>query len=120
MALEQAIGTTVRGSGVAANLAASTTFGPIAVRGARLSLMASWTGTPTGTFAVQYTPDGGTTWLTVPGASVEFTANGQAQPAGSAGSAVWTWYGLPGTLVRLAYTATSGTGALSLTATQGE
>lgn len=109
----------VKGSGASNNLAASTTFGPITVRGARLTIAASWTGTPTGTFALQASPDG-VTWTTVPGAAAEFTSNSQSQPAGGAGSAWWTWYGLPGTLLQLVYTATSGTGTVTLWSMQGD
>ena len=107
------------GSGTANNLSASTTFGPLAVAGRQLSVGATWTGTPTGTFSLEHTFDG-TTWRVVPGASAEFTANGQAQPAGAAGSAVWTWVNLPGQQVRLVYTRTGGTGTLTVHATQVE
>jgi hypothetical protein len=119
MALEQAITRTLPGSGTAANLGAAAVFGPITNRGARLTISARWTGTPTGSFALQFSDDG-TTWASVPGASVEFTNNGQTQPAGGAGSAVWTWYGVPGSQVRLSYAYTSGTGVLTAYATQGE
>ena len=108
------------GSGVANNLAAGATFGPVPLQHARLSIIAVWTGTPTGTFALQTSADGGGAWVTVPGASAEFTSNGQAQPAGSSGSAVWTWYGVPGQTVRLQYTYTSGTGTLTVYASQGD
>ncbi len=110
------------GSGTASNLPSSGTvsFGPVALSAARLTLTASWTGTPTGAFSLQYLDPDGATWRTVPGAATEFTSNSQAQPAGSAGSAAWTWYGLPGGAVRLLYTATSGTGTLYVVATQGD
>lgn len=110
----------IPGSGVAANLGASANFGPIIVQGRRLSIVAAWSGTPSGTFALQTTFDNGTTWTTVPGASVEFTLNGQAQPGGSAGSAVWNWSNVPGTQVRLAWTRSSGTGQLDARASWGE
>jgi hypothetical protein len=55
----------------------------------------------------------GSTWITVPGADVEFTANGQAQPAGGASGGVYNWSNVPGTAFRILYTATSGTGALT-------
>jgi len=110
------------GSGAANNLPASGTaaFGPVPITAARLTMTASWTGTPTGTFALQYLDPDGSSWRTVPGASSEFTANGQAQPAGAAGFGAWTWYGLPGGQVRLLYTATSGQGTLFVQATQGD
>ncbi len=110
------------GSGTANNLPASgtATFGPIPISAARLTLTASWTGTPTGSFSLQYLDPDGVTWRTVPGASTEFTSNSQSQPAGSAGSAAWTWYGVPGGQARLSYAATSGTGTLYVVATQGD
>lgn len=109
----------ITGSGATNNLAATTTFGPLIVQGRRLSIQASWTGTPTGTFALQTSFDGAN-WATVPGAAAEFTANGQTQPAGGAGSAMWSWYNVPGTMLRLLYTATSGTGTATLVAVYGD
>ena len=110
----------VQGLGVASNLPSSGTaiFGPFPVNGRRLSIQASWTGTPTGTFALQCSFDGAT-YVTVPGASAEFTANSQAQPAGGASSAIWNWSNVPGSMARLLYTATSGTGTLTARAAQG-
>jgi hypothetical protein len=105
-------------SGVAGNLAATRIFGPFPVKSSRLSIMASWTGTPTGVFSLECAFDGAT-WVTVPGAAAEFTANSQAQPAGGAGSAVWNWINVPGNLARIRYTATSGTGTLIIRAAQG-
>lgn len=121
MALNLAASRPLRGSGDASNLPSSGTasFGPFNVAGRRLSVWASWTGTPTGTFSLQCSFDGQTTWVTVPGAAAEFTANSQAQPAGSGGSAVWNWSNVPGNLVRILYTATSGTGTLTIRAAQG-
>lgn len=105
------------GSGVAANLGADALF-PVPVQGRRLSVSASWTGTPTGTFSLETSFDG-QTWYAVPGAAAEFTANGQAQPAGGAGAAVWNWFNVPGSQVRLKYTRTSGTGTATLRAAFG-
>lgn len=115
--MDQAIVRPLPGSGTASNLASSTTFGPIPVRGRQLSIIAAWTGTPTGTFDLQCSVDGAT-WASVPGASAEFTSNSQSQPAGSAGSAIWTWFGVPGGSVRLSYTATGGTGTLTASVSQ--
>jgi hypothetical protein len=106
------------GSGVAANLGATNYFGPFPVRLSRLSVQASWTGTPTGVFSLECSFDG-TTYTTVPGAAAEFTANSQAQPAGGAGSAVWNWSNVPGNMVRIKYTSTSGTGTLVIRAAMG-
>lgn len=121
MALNLATSRPLSGSGVANNLPSSGTasFGSFPVAGRRLSVQATWTGTPTGTFALQVSFDGQQTWVTVPGAAAEFTANGQAQPAGSGSSAVWNWSNVPGNLARILYTATSGTGTLTIRAAQG-
>ncbi len=120
MGLNLATARPLANSGTANNLPASGTavFGPWPVAGRRLSVQASWTGTPTGTFKLQCSFNGGA-FVDVPGASAEFTANSQAQPAGGAGSAVWNWVNVPGNMVRLLYTATSGTGTLTVTAAQG-
>lgn len=107
-------------SGVANNLTENATFGPIPLQGARLSIHASWTGTAAGTFSLQSSADGNKTWVTVPGAAAEFTANGQTQPSGGPGSAIWTWYGVPGQTVRLFFTLTGGLGTLTAYATQGD
>jgi hypothetical protein len=85
-----------------------------AVRNRHLSIEASWTGTPTGVFSLVCSFDGGTTFRTVPGASAEFTANGNAQPAGGASAAVWNFLNVPGGLWAILYTATSGTGSARL------
>lgn len=106
------------GSGVVNNLAGTTYFGPSPVQGRRLSVSASWTGTPTGVFSLETSFDG-VNYYPVPGASAEFTATGNAQPAGGASSAVWNWYNVPGTLVRVKYTFTSGTGTGTLRAAYG-
>lgn len=121
MGLNLATARPLPGSGVASNLPSSGTasFGPFPVAGRRLSIQAVWTGTPTGVFALQASFDGQQTWTTIPGAAAEFTANSQAQPAGGASSAVWNWSNVPGNLVRLLYTATSGTGTLTVRAVQG-
>lgn len=81
------------------------------VKNRRLSIDASWTGTPTGVFKLQCSFDSGTTWRDVPGAAAEFTANGNLQPAASASNAVWNFVNVPGGAWRIRYTATSGTGA---------
>ncbi len=121
MGLNLATARPLSGSGSASNLPSSGTavFGPFPVAGRRLSVQAVWTGTPTGTFALQCSFDGQATWTTVPGAAAEFTANSQAQPAGGSGSAVWNWSNVPGNMCRILYTATSGTGTLTIRATQG-
>ncbi len=118
MALNIATARNVRGTDTAGNLATTTTFGPLTVQGRRLSIYAAWTGTPTGTFSLECSFNG-RDWVTVPGAAVEFTANSQTQPAGSAGSAVWNWSNVPGNIERILYTTTSGTGTLTIRATQG-
>ncbi len=105
-------------SGDADNLGTDQSFGPLPVQGRRLSVFASWTGTPAGTFALQCSFDG-TTWTTVPGAAAEFTANSQTQPAGGAGSAVWNWSNVPGNMARIRYTRTGGTGTLTIRASTG-
>lgn len=108
----------LQGSDVADNLGQTTAFGPLQGTGRQLSISASWTGTPTGTFSLQYSMDGGATWSAVPGANAEFTAAGNAQPAGSASSALWTWENVPGASMRVLYTRASGTGTLTIRATQ--
>ena len=86
MGLNIATARTLTGSGVAANLGDHAVFG-FPVAGRRLSVQATWTGTPTGTFSLECSFDG-TTYTAVPGAAAEFTANSQAQPAGGASSAI--------------------------------
>lgn len=108
------------GSGVANNLDTSATFGALQVQGRRLSIRASWTGTPTGTFALQCSFDGGATWQDVPGAGAEFTANSQAQPAGSASGGVWNWSNVPGSAIRLNWTRSGGAGTLVALASWGD
>lgn len=72
---------------------------------------ATWTGTPTGTLAVQASVDG-TTWFTIgtTGDGVGFTAN----PAGSASSAWANVYDVYASYVRVIYTAGSGSGTLTV------
>src|ERR1044071_477685 len=107
------------GSGVAGNLGATRVFRPVPPQqGGRLSMQATWTGTPTGPFSLECSYDGAN-YVTVPGAAAEFTANSQAQPAGGAGSAIWNWANVPGRTAQLRYTATSGTGTLTVRAAQG-
>jgi hypothetical protein len=108
----------LNGSGVANNLGATRVFGPFPVQGRRLSMQASWTGTPTGTFSLETSFDGAS-FTPIPGAAAEFTASGNAQPAGAASSATWNWLNVPGTMVQLRYTATGGTGTLTVRAAQG-
>jgi hypothetical protein len=84
----------------------------VPLNGRRLSVWTAWTGTPTGVLSLQTSYDG-TTWVTVPGASVEFTENSQAQPAGGASQGVYNWSNVPGNMFRLSYAATSGTGTLT-------
>lgn len=105
-------------SAVTDNLGASGVIGSFPVAGRRLSMQAAWTGTPAGTFSLECSFDGAT-FTTVPGAAAEFTANGNAQPAGGAGSAVWNWSNVPGNMVRLVYTRVGGTGTLTVRASQG-
>lgn len=101
----------VYGKTITGSLAANTTF-PLVVSGRQLSVVAQWTGTPTGSFSLEaQRPDG--TYTPVPGASSEFTANGNAQPSGGAGGAVWTWYNVPGTGLQLKWT---GSGTSTFTA----
>ena len=95
--------------------ATGTVFWTGVVRGGRLSIYAAWTGTPTGAFSLRTSFDGGTTWITTPGASTEFSA----QPAGGASSALWNWSNVPGTNWQVLYTATSGTGTLTGYSAQG-
>lgn len=100
----------VYGKTITGSLAANTTF-PLIVQGRQLSIVAQWTG-GTGTFSLEaQKPDG--TYAPVPGASAEFTANGNAQPAGSASAAVWTWSNVPATALQLKWT---GSGAGTFTA----
>ena len=93
----------------------TTNFPGFRVIGSRLSMGFSWSGTPTGTLKLQHSFDGGTTWFDTPGASTEFTA----QPAGSASSVTTNWANVPGTLARIAYTRTSGSGTLTSYQCQG-
>lgn len=106
-------------SGATDNLGATGTFGPLPIQGRRLSVYASWTGTPTGTFALECSFDG-QTWAVVPGAAAEFTANSQLQPAGGASSAVWNWSNIPGNMARIKYTRSGGTGTLIIRAASGD
>lgn len=109
----------LRGSGETGNMAVTRAFGPAPVAGARLSIDASWTGTPTGVFSLECTFDG-QTWRTVPGADPEFTASPNAQPAGADGASVWNWCHVPGSMIRVRYTVTSGTGTVWLRAVWGD
>jgi hypothetical protein len=86
----------------------------LAIRGRFLSARAAWTGTPTGVFKLQVSFDSGVTWSDAPGMSANFTANSQAQPAGSASSAIWSFVDIPGGSWRIRYTGTSVGGAATL------
>ncbi len=101
---------TARQYGSSINLGANWQGPPQPVNGGRLSVGIEWTGTPTGTFALEASFTGNT-WRAVPGASAEFTSNGNAQPAGADGGTILNFSGMPGTLWRLTYTRTSGTGS---------
>lgn len=85
------------------------------VRGGRLSIYVSLTGTATGVFKLQTSFDGKTTWFDTPGAATEIAA----QPAGAAFTALWNWSNVPGGNWRILYTATSGTGTATGWAAQG-
>lgn len=74
----------------------------------RLSATFEWTGTLSGTIALQHRHRDGS-WLATPGASTEFTS----QPAGSASSVACNWANMPGEEFRFVYTASSGTGNLT-------
>jgi hypothetical protein len=89
------------------------------VRNRRLDAIATWTGTPTGVLSLDVSYDGGVTWKAAPGAAAEFTANGNAQPAGSASSGVYNWINVPGAIFSFSYAATSGTGTLTVAYSQG-
>lgn len=99
----------------AGDLGATVSFPWFAITGSRLSMGLSWTGTPTGTFKLQHTFDGGATPHDTPGASVEFTS----QPAGGSGSVAPNWSNVPGTMARLVYTRTGGSGTLTSWQAQG-
>ena len=118
MALNLATARPLSRSAATDNLGASGVIGSFPIAGRRLSIMASWTGTPSGTFSLECSFDG-VTYTTVPGAAVEFTANGQAQPAGGPGSAVWNWSNVPGNMVQLRYTRSGGTGTATVRQAQG-
>lgn len=83
----------------------------------RLSAAFTWTGTPTGTIALQCRMAGGT-FATVPGASTEFTS----QPAGSAVSTplVVNFDVVPGGEYRFIYTHGGSTGTITCNVAQGD
>jgi hypothetical protein len=101
------------------SLAATGTTGWIPVRGRRLSIPVSWTGTPTGTFSIEAEGADGAA-VAIPGASAEFTNSPNAQPAGSASSALWNWSNVPAGRVRIKYTLSGSTGSASLAPTFAE
>jgi hypothetical protein len=78
-----------------------------AIMDRHLSIRASWSATPVGVFVLQCSFDG-VTADDVPGAAAEFTANSQAQPAGSASKGIWNFLNVPGGVWRLFYTGSSG------------
>ena len=97
------------------DLAATVSFPWFALTSSRLSMGLSWTGTPAGTLKLQHSFDGGVTAFDTPGASAEFTA----QPAGGVGSVAPNWSNVPGSVARLVYTRTSGSGTLTSYRSQG-
>lgn len=91
----------------------------IPVRGRRLSIAAAWTGTPTGAFSIEAQGADGSA-VAIPGASAEFTSSPNAQPAGSASSALWNWSNVPAGNVRIKYTLSGSTGSATLAPTFAE
>jgi hypothetical protein len=72
----------------------------------------TWTGTPTGTLALQFRTAGGP-WLEVPGSAAAFTV----QPAGAPGGPLaCNWVNVPGTEFRVVY---AGAGGGTITANVG-
>jgi hypothetical protein len=81
-----------------------------------IGIQISWTGTTTGTFAIQASNDAvlpfnggaptGGTWST-------YTVTSPPTPAGTAGNGIITVNQFPFAFIRLAYTATSGTGTIT-------
>lgn len=82
-----------------------------------LSVAYTWTGTLAGSFILQCSHDDGTTWAEVTGASTEWT-----QPAGSAQSTpvICNWQNVPGNYWRVFWDVTSGSGTISMRASQGD
>lgn len=82
----------------------------------RVTAAFTWTGTPTGTLALQCRMAGGT-WGDVPGASTEFTT----QPAGAAQSTpvIGNWSNVPGDEYRFTFTG-SGSGTITCNIAQGD
>jgi hypothetical protein len=101
------------------SLAATGQTGWIPVRGRRLSIAVAWTGTPTGTFSLEAQGADGNA-VSIPGASAEFTNSPNAQPAGTASSALWNWSNVPAGNVRIKYTLGSSTGTATLAPVFGE
>lgn len=76
----------------------------------RIRAEISWasTGSPVGTIALEFLSLSGT-YKPIPGASAEFTANGNVQPASNAGDIVCHWRELQAfPTVRITYTRGSG------------
>lgn len=96
--------------------ASGTVFWTLPVRGGRLSIYVSATGTATGVFKLQSSFDGGATWIDTPGAATEIAA----QPAGAAFTALWNWSNVPGGNWRILFTGSGpGTGTATGWAAQG-
>ena len=94
--------------------AAATAQTPwIPVRGGGVSITVAWSGTPTGTFSLVSSDDGGVTSRAPSGSVAEFTNSPNAQPAGASGGAQWNFSEVPAGLIAILYTATSGTGTLT-------
>jgi hypothetical protein len=89
--------------------AASATYPEFPLIGTNLWITGSYTAGPTGSFSLEVDRGDGT-WISNPnGAGIEFTVNGNAQPAGSAASFAWNWQNVPGVKGRIKYTGASGT-----------
>jgi hypothetical protein len=93
-----------------ATLTAATPWFP--VRGGGVSIGGAIVGTATGTFTLQGSDDG-VTPLGISGAAAEFTNAPNAQPAGGNIAVDWNFSEVPNSLIRILYTATSGTSTFS-------
>jgi hypothetical protein len=85
----------------------------LAVRGTGVTISGPITGTATGAFSLQSSDDGGVTPLGVSGSAAEFTNSPNAQPAGAPITVSWNFSQVPSGLIRVLYTATSGTGTFT-------
>ena len=98
----------------AASMAASVTSNVTHVTGLdNILVLIEWTGTPTGTFALQGLADGASTWVPIPLTAAAGTATTTPTAAGTADGARCALHGLQDGLIRLVYTATSGVGVLN-------